>query len=105
MPMTPPPPRRMRRDSSARIRPSIFGISSTTMLNQNSAIISSTSNRGQVGKQLEIVIEIFGPDQVRLHRERKADAEHHQPQRRGQIAHDADAQVHAAGEAQARARR
>ncbi len=49
-PMTPPPPRRMRRDSKARIRPSIFGINSTTMLNQNSAIISSTSNRGQVGK-------------------------------------------------------
>ena len=36
-------------DSSARISPSIFGTSSTTMLNQNSAIMSSTLNRGQVG--------------------------------------------------------
>ena len=49
MPMTPPPPRRMRLDVSACTRPTIFGISSTTMLNQNSVIISSTSNRGQVG--------------------------------------------------------
>ena len=49
IPMTPPAPRRMRRDSRARIRPSILGISSTTMLNQNSAIMSATSNRGQVG--------------------------------------------------------
>ncbi len=48
-PMTPPPPRRMRLDSRARSRPSIFGINSTTMLNQNRAIISSTLNRGQVG--------------------------------------------------------
>ena len=101
-PMTPPPPRRMRLDSSARIRPSIFGISSTIMLNQNNAIISSTSNRGQDGKQLKVVVEILGADQVRLHRERKADAEHHQPQRRGQVAHDADAQMQPAGEAQAR---
>ena len=53
-------------------------------------------------KQLEIVIEIFGSNQVRLHGEREADADHQQPQGRGQIAHDADAEMHAAGEGQAR---
>ena len=48
-PMTPPAPRRMRFVNSARMSPSIFGINSTSMLNQNSAIMSATSNRGHVG--------------------------------------------------------
>ncbi len=53
------------------------------------------------GEELKIVIEVLGADQVRLYGEREADAEHHQPERRGQIAHNADPEVHPAGEAQA----
>ena len=49
VPMTPPAPRRMRLDSKARTRPTILGISSTTMLNQNKSIINAVSNLGQVG--------------------------------------------------------
>ena len=48
-PITPPLPRRMRLDTNPWIRPSILGISSTTMLNQNRVIINSTLKRGQVG--------------------------------------------------------
>jgi hypothetical protein len=39
----------MRFVSNARSNPSIFGIRSTNMLNQNNAIMSTVSNRGQVG--------------------------------------------------------
>ena len=49
-------------------------------------------------KELEIMVEVFRTDQVRLHRQRKSDSQHQQPQRRGEIAHDADAEVQPAGE-------
>ena len=102
MPMTPPPPRRSRRDGKARTRPD-------HLRNQQHDHAEPEQRHHQLDveprpgrKQLEIVVEIFRPDQVRLHGEREADAEHQQPQRRGQVAHDADAEMHAAGEAQAR---
>ena len=60
MPMAPPAPRRMRLDSSARTRPIIFGINNTTMLNQNNAIINSTSNRGQVGNNWKSWLKYSG---------------------------------------------
>src|SRR5580692_1114143 len=56
-------------------------------------------------EQLKIVAEIFRTDEARLNREREADADHQQPHRRGQITHDAHAQVHAADESQTRAAR
>ena len=50
----------MRFDSSARTSPSVFGISSTIMLNQNSAIISSVSKRGQVGNSWKSSLKYSG---------------------------------------------
>ena len=52
-------------------------------------------------EQLEVLGEILGADQVRLQREREAYGQQDEPQRRGQVAHDADRQMHAAREAQA----
>ena len=59
-PITPPAPRRTRVDSSARMKPRAFGTSSTIMLNQNSAIISSTSKRGQVGNSWKSWLKYSG---------------------------------------------
>src|ERR1700679_4005286 len=42
-------------------------------------------------EQLKIVAEVFWTDEARLERERKADADHQQPNGRGQITHDATA--------------
>ena len=59
------------------------------MLNQNRDIISSHVEPRPGREQLEIAAEVLGSYQVRLHREREADAQHQEPQRRGQVAHDA----------------
>ena len=58
-----------------------------------------------VRKQLEAAAEILGADQRRLQGQREADDQQHQPQRRGQVAHDADGEVRAVRQRQALAYR
>ena len=90
-------PRRVGPSNRATIRPNSFGASSTAMVTSNSASERSASNRGQVGKQREVVGEIFRPDVARLQDEHDADQQLRQPQRRGEIAHDAGDEMLARG--------
>jgi len=71
----------MRFESSARISPRVFGISSTIMLNQNSATMSSTSSAGQVGNSWKSWLKYSGRIRRDCTASAKADSEHDQPQR------------------------
>ena len=59
-PITPPPPWRIRRENTAYSMPRSFGVSSTTMLNQNSAVISSVLKMGQVGNSWKSWLKYSG---------------------------------------------
>ena len=59
----------------------------------NSWSARSGSKRGQVGKSVNSLREIFRPDVGRLQHERDADHELQQPERRGEIGHDAGGEM------------
>ena len=76
--------------------PSTLGVNSTTIVKMNNAVMRSASNLGQSGNSWKLRLKYSGRIIVACKRQREADEQQHQPQRRGQITHDADEKVPAA---------
>ena len=85
--------------------PSTFGSSSTAMVMRKSCDGALGIEPRPGGEEREVLGEILRPDEAGLQREREADEEQQQPDRRGQVAHDADSDVDARSARRARASR